>query len=163
MQLEQGVFLSHLIFLCWQRTHASILGARPVVEEADDAAAAAPGGVGSLAEDIFGDEVPRCRTGALRDCAGSWEVFLAKRRDEVSRGAKPSECGWLFPARWEKTAMTKARVGRAAGRKKQLNSDTQDKRKGHGEKHRFSTVRATGKKKFGPPQNVKSRKCLCRG
>lgn len=35
-QLEQGVFRSHLIFRCWQRTQARTLGALPAAVEVEE-------------------------------------------------------------------------------------------------------------------------------
>ena len=48
MQLEQGVFRSHFILRCWQRTQARILGALPAVVEVEE-------GVGApVDEDMIG-------------------------------------------------------------------------------------------------------------
>lgn len=53
IQLEHGVFLSHFIFLCWQRTQARILGAFP--EEGVAAEAGVAPGVGAPAEAMAWD------------------------------------------------------------------------------------------------------------
>lgn len=61
-QLEQGVFRSHLIFRCWQRTQARTLGALPAAVEVEE-------GVGApVEEDIVSPRIDDWRgEGTLED------------------------------------------------------------------------------------------------